>query len=258
MGLSHNQQKRIEDILKKSIRHKFQNYNPEPAEMPFHTRLLGKDRLALYKFIQSLNTSFGTKIFEPVALTLSREKFVISASGQRAGNKISSEAQAEIQRIINDLGISKTEPNKPQEIERIRKVAQKGEIVNIKPTRVDLMLETEKGKKFLFDLKTAKPNADGFKGLKRTLLEWVGVILAENPEADVNTCIAIPYNPYAPKPYERWTMRGMMDLQNDLKVAEEFWNFLGGENCYEDLLDCFERVGIDLRDEIEEYLARFR
>ena len=41
----------IEKILKESLRNKFQHYNPEPAVMPFHTRLLGKDRMALFSFI---------------------------------------------------------------------------------------------------------------------------------------------------------------------------------------------------------------
>ena len=41
----------IENILKESLRNKFQNYNPKPAVMPFHTRLLGKDRMALFSFI---------------------------------------------------------------------------------------------------------------------------------------------------------------------------------------------------------------
>nr|WP_255422652.1 TdeIII family type II restriction endonuclease [Treponema sp. Marseille-Q4130] len=30
------------------------HYNPEPAVMLFHTRLLGKDRMALFSFIHSL------------------------------------------------------------------------------------------------------------------------------------------------------------------------------------------------------------
>ena len=60
MGISREQKKSIENVLKNSLRHKFQNYNPEPASMPFHTRLLGKDRLALFSFIQSLNTNIGT------------------------------------------------------------------------------------------------------------------------------------------------------------------------------------------------------
>ena len=37
----------------------------------------------------------------------------------------------------------------------------------------------------------------------------------------------------------------------------EFWDFLGGKNTYKDLLDCFERVGIELRGEIDAYFKRF-
>jgi len=50
----------------------------------------------------------------------------------------------------------------------------------------------------------------------------------------------------------------MLDLNNELKVAEEFWDFLGGEGAYTDLLDCFERVGIELRQEIDKYFSKFR
>jgi hypothetical protein len=52
-------------------------------------------------------------------------------------------------------------------------------------------------------------------------------------------------------------MRGMLDLPNELKVADEFWNFIGGEGAYQDLLDIFERIGIELRSEIDNYFARF-
>jgi len=71
-------------------------------------------------------------------------------------------------------------------------------------------------------LKTAKPNISNFKDFKRTLLEWIAIYLAE------------------------------------LKVAEEFWDFLGGEGAYNELLDCFERVGIELRPEIDEYFEKFK
>ncbi len=59
MGLSKEQLKTVETTIKNSLRNKFKAYNPEPAIMPFHTRLLGRDRLALYSFIHSLNTNFG-------------------------------------------------------------------------------------------------------------------------------------------------------------------------------------------------------
>jgi len=257
MSLLKQQINDIENVLKGALRHKFQNYKPEPASMPFHTRLLGKDRLALYSFIHSLNTNFGTSIFEPVGLALAQKNFKMATAQAIAGKQISSAAQNEIQKIINGLTTATATPNKKEEVERIRKVCQTGEMITVKPTRVDLMFESKEGAYYLFDIKTAKPNAGGFKEFKRTLLEWVAIILANKPDANVNTFIAIPYNPYEPEPYTRWTMRGMLDLENELKVADEFWDFLGGKDTYKDLLDCFERVGIELRDEIDEYFAKY-
>ena len=69
--------------------------------------------------------------------------------------------------------------------------------------------------------------------------------------------VAIPYNPYEPEPYQRWTIKGMLDLSEELKVAEEFWDFLGGQGAYNELLNCFERVGIELRPEIDAYFSKF-
>lgn len=257
MALSAKQTKDIEGVLKASLRNKFLNYKPEPASMPFHTRLLGKDRLALYAFIHSLNTNFGTSIFEPVGLTLAQKNFRKAMSQFVAGDSISSESQKVIQKIIDGLTTAAIIPDKDKEIEAIKKVCQKGTMIKVKPTKIDLMIENREGELFLFDIKTAKPNAGGFKEFKRTLLEWVAVILADNPKAKVNTLIAIPYNPYEPEKYNRWTMRGMLDLDKELVVADEFWDFLGGNNTYQDLLDSFERVGIELRNEIDAYFKRF-
>lgn len=158
---------------------------------------------------------------------------------------------------MNELTTAARPPNKRAEIERIREVCLSGEMRKVKPTRVDIRLEKDSGEIYLIDIKTAKPNIGGFKEFKRTLLEWVASVLAENPSAQINTLIAIPYNPYAPKPYARWTIAGMLDLPEELKVAEEFWDFLGGEGAYNDLLNCFEQVGIRLRSEIDTYFAKF-
>lgn len=203
MALTPQQITNIENTLRHSLRNKFQNYNPEPAVMPFHTRLLGQDRMALFSFIHSLNTNFGTTIFEPVAKSLAESKFKNVKLQATAGTQISTEAQRVIQDIIDNLTAATDKPVKDVEIERIRKVCQQGVMKKVKPTKVDIWLESETDELFLFDIKTAKPNKGGFKEFKRTLLEWVACVLAENPEAKINTLIAIPYNPYEPKPYSR-------------------------------------------------------
>lgn len=258
MALTKQQRQLVEDTIQQSLKKRFKTYNPEPAAMPFHTRLLGKDRLALYAFIHSLNTNFGTSIFEPVAVALASSKFKIAKLQMKSGTQISQKAQYEIQKIMDNLTTANKKPNKKEEIESIRKVCQSGKMQKVKPTRVDIYLESNKGEIYLIDIKTAKPNRGGFKEFKRTLLEWTATVLAENPQAKIHTLIAIPYNPYEPKPYSRWTMAGMLDLESELKVAEEFWDFLGGKGTYNDLLQCFENVGISMRKEIDKYFTRFK
>jgi len=66
MELTDIQKSQIQQTIVTCLRNKFQNYEAKDNFMPFHFRLLGKDRLALYSFMQSLLTTFGTSIFEPV------------------------------------------------------------------------------------------------------------------------------------------------------------------------------------------------
>lgn len=244
----------LQAIITGSLRRKLAKYNPESKHMPFHTRLLGKDRMALYSFIQSLNTTFGTSIFEPVAVHLGSTRFQESLRNQAVGSTISSEADALIQQTMNELVASNTLPDKIGEIERIRRVCRSGNPVVVKPTMVDLKLVSNDGQVYLIDLKTAKPNINEFKAYKHTLLQWVAASLYHDPNLQIHTLLAIPYNPYEPKPYERWTLSSLIDIDHELMVGKQFWDFLAGDGTYEALLDVFETVGINIRDEID---ARF-
>ena len=249
---------KIETTLKTCLRNKFKTYKPETNTMPFHTRLLGKDRMALFSFIHSLNTTFGTSIFEPIAKELGGIKFASALTQQKPNKKISTQAQSVIQEIIDNLTSASCKPDKPYEINAIRKVCTRGEMKSVKLTKIDVKLVDKSGDVYLIDIKSAKPNIGEVKGYKRTLLEWIAVTLADNPNLKVHSLLAIPYNPYEPNPYARWTMTGMLDLEQELKVADEFWDFLGGDGSYNALLDIFEKVGIELRPEIDNYFSKFK
>jgi type II restriction enzyme len=251
-----SQKENIKNVICVCLREKLTRYPPESISMPFHYRLLGKDRMALYGFIRLLNTSFGVSIFEPIAAVLAKDHFAKVQTQCIVGDSIFSDCQEAIQHIMNRLSIGEG-ANKTQEIDMLRK-SLTGKKNAYKTVQSDLCVETDAGERFLFDLKTAKPNISSFKDYKRTLLEWAGIALTRDNNARIHTLIAIPYNPYEPKPYERWTMRGMLDLPEELKVGKEFWDFLGGDGAYEELLDCFEEAGGVLRPEIDAYFARFK
>lgn len=248
----------IKEKIKDCLRDKFRVNKPETDNMPFHYRLLGKDRMALYSFIHSINTKFGISFYEPVAIALAKERFKIADTQVKPGDKISLEAHQRIQTIMNGLSTAERDPNKSLEIQEIREVCTSGKLEDVKLTKVDVWLETDEGELFLIDFKTVKPNKGDFEKFKRTLLEWSAAELARNPNVVVNTLIGIPYNPYAPKPYKRWTQNGMLDTAHEILIAEELWDFIGGEGTYIDLLNGFEQAGIELREEIDAYFERFK
>lgn len=174
MGLTSSQKTAIEDIIVNCVRKKLLEYKPESNSMPFHYRLLGRDGMALFSFIHSLNTTFGSSIFEPVAEILAKYNHPIAINQYEVGKVISSKAQEVIQGIINKLSLGAL-PNKKKEIEMIRSVCTSGKMETLKTVKVDLFVKSNDGNIHFFDIKTAKPNISNFKDYKRTLLEWVAI-----------------------------------------------------------------------------------
>lgn len=255
MPLLEQQKIEIKEFLMEKIRNKLATYNPETSAMPFHFRLIGRDRMALFSFIHSVNTMLGTSIFEQIG------KMIVAPRAKRAIGQykeftgfIGSEAILTIEHIMRDLRSATRTPNKEKETREILAIARQGEMGKRMKKRIDLFVEIEETAnivEYYFELKTAKPNINEFTEIKRQLLEWVAMRGSENPpEVKVKTIVAIPYNPYEPKPYERWTLQGLFDLQKEVLVGAEFWNFLGGVGAYEDLLAVFGAAGEELYDEI--------
>lgn len=252
MALTTQQSKQIKEYLVGKIRQKLATYDPETNSMPFHFRLLGKDRMALFSFIQSVNTILGTSIFEQVGKMIAEPK-AKRAIGQykEFEGYISSEAVLKIDHIMRDLRSASRKPDKEQETKEILALAHKGEMSKKLKKRVDLFVEMEDDTEYYFEIKTAKPNINEFTGIKKQMLDWIAMRGSEKPKAKVKTIVAIPYNPYEPKPYERWTLQGLFDLKEEVLVGVEFWDLLGGKNTYEDLLKVFEEAGLELYDEID-------
>ncbi|MFA5645030.1 MAG: TdeIII family type II restriction endonuclease [Candidatus Ratteibacteria bacterium] len=253
MGLTTEQSNYIKDYLVEKIRQKLETYCPETHAMPFHFRLLGKDRMALFSFIQSVNTMLGISIFEKVGQVIAepRARRAIGQYREFEGY-ISSEAVLKIDSIMRDLRSASRRPDKEKETREVLSVANKGDLGRKMKKRVDLFVEMKDGTESYFEIKTAKPNINEFTGIKKQMLEWIAMRGSVNPKVNLKTIVAIPYNPYEPKPYERWTLQGLFDLRQEVFVGQEFWDLLGGKNTYEDLLKVFEQAGLILYSEIDE------
>ena len=96
-----------------------------------------------------------------------------------------------------------------------------------------------------------KPNIDVFTKSKAKLLEWVA--RRRNP---VKVFLAFPYNPYHPQPYEWFTEQGVLEKGKEFLIGKEYWDFLGGEDTFEQLLGLFDLVGKKFRERIRQKIKQ--
>jgi len=258
MSLSEGIKSEIVGLLTTKVREKLVEYKPETVHMPFHHRLFGKDRYAMFSFMQSMNTTFGMSIWEQVAVVLAKGAKNYAERQYKLKGEIDEGTEGLISDIYYKLRKGEITPNMMREAEQIRSSVKKGEIKVDPDSIVDLFAEVGKAENY-FDITSAKPNMKEFVALRLKLLRWIGLRLSQDNSVKIFTRLAIPYNPYYPEPYERWTLRGLYDLESgQVLVGEEFWNFVASDNIYDELLDIFQGVGEDLRDEIDSKFAELR
>ncbi|MDR0272759.1 MAG: TdeIII family type II restriction endonuclease, partial [Clostridiales bacterium] len=129
--------KNVEHTIAECLRVKFRNYKPKNNYMPFQYRLLGRDRLALYSFIHSLNTTFGASVFEPVAVSLAKERFTFADKQCIVGDELYAGCGEAIEKIMSDLETSRRSPNRADELKILRD-SLTGNKIKRKPTLADL------------------------------------------------------------------------------------------------------------------------
>ncbi len=245
MTLTDKQVEKIKELLRIKINSKLKKYVRETTSMPFLVKLMqDSEKVAAYSFIHSLATTLGMSVYEKVAKIIAEPHFEEVKTGYDVEGEISNEENSAISKILQEIKNKTRRSNKEKEIKEILNCnSNGGRKIKI---RADLFLKKE-NEEFYIEIKTAKPNMDVFVKSKQKLLEWVAL-----RNKKVNTILAIPYNPYHPEPYSRFTMQGYLDEEKELYVAEKFWELLGGKGTYKEILDIFEEVGKEFKEKIQE------
>lgn len=244
MALSDKQIEEIKSLLRDKIDGKLKKYARETSSMPFLARLMqDSEKVAAYSFIHSLATTLGMSIYEQISEIVASANYDSVETGYDVEGEISNEENNVISQILQEIKNGTRKTDKEKEVKEILQHKSKnGRKIKV---RADLFLK--KGNdEYYIEIKTAKPNIDVFAKSKEKLLQWVAL-----RKKKVNTLLAIPYNPYHPEPYSRFTMQGYLDEDKELYVADKFWELLGGKGTYKEILDIFDEIGKEFKDKIQ-------
>ncbi|MFO7790410.1 MAG: TdeIII family type II restriction endonuclease [Bacteroidales bacterium] len=247
MSLSKSQRDKITDLLSSKIENKLKKYGRETTSMPFLARLIqDNEKIAAYSFIHSMATTLGMSIYEDVSLIIASETSDEFFKSYGVGGAISRKQKTVINKIIRELRNGDRKANIKKEISEVIAASPSGGQFQKSGNIADFYMRRG-AQEYFIEIKTVKPNIDVFEKSKTKLLEWVA-----RKRKPINVFLAFPYNPYYPEPYSRFTEVGMIDHPNDFLIGEEYWDLLGGENTFPDLLDVFDKVGKQFKRKLED------
>jgi hypothetical protein len=113
--------------------------------------------------------------------------------------------------------------------------------------RIDLWVRTHGGSQHFFEIKSGKPNKGQCIEMKERLLTAFAIRRRE----DSHWGWGIPYNPYGASRYVHSYALPFFDFANEVRMGLEFWDFIGGDGTYDELLAIYAQVGEDFAREID-------
>lgn len=251
MSLSHLQRIKITKLLEDKIESKLKRYDRETYSMPFLTRLIqDSEKVAAYSFIHSLATTLGMSVYEEVSKIVAEETTQECFTKYDVGGVISRNQKSVIDDIVRELRNGEKKVDHFSEVEKVLAASSKDGKAQ-KDGRIADFYMRRNGQEYYFEIKTVKPNIDVFTKSKTKLLEWIA-----RRRSPVRVFLAFPYNPYHPQPYERFTEQGVLERRKEFLIGKEYWDFLGGENVFEELLDLFDKVGKEFKQKISQKIQQ--
>jgi len=259
MPLDDNSKQAIKTILLNQLKSKIDEFeNANDMEKPFYTSLFSDEIVTLASILQSTYTWFGSQ-WEKIAKIIAQNSnnFSDVEYHYRLDGTITEEEEATIGRILRELDSGDRTPNLNDEKELIHSSYNETSQGQKHNEIIDLFLTTDNEREIYFEIKSVKPNKNEMKAAKQDLFHILAMRQKNVPIDNVDIYLTLPYNPYAGN-FERWTVLKFFNEGDDLLVGKSFWDFLGGENTYEDLMEIFQQVGNQIKAELNEILERKR
>ena len=238
MGLTSKQKKEVKDFVQKKLHEKIENYIPNKT-LDNHFALSGiipKKVRRQYSAIHSLLTAFGMAFYEQIAVSIASNNSDVAARQWKSNSQISNARKQKIEEIIRKIGNKEKLPDMDSEIKEILSIPNNNLVETGAGQIVDVYFKRGKDEYYI-DIKTVGPNKAGFLDHKRLTLTWIA-----RANKKIHPIIALPYNPYHPKPYKK-VGSDVMQVGIDLVIGKDFWDLVGGSGCYEDLSKIFQEIG---------------
>nr|WP_321451243.1 TdeIII family type II restriction endonuclease [uncultured Carboxylicivirga sp.] len=238
-------EEKISKILTSCVERALDRTKNNKTHRPFHVSLLTKELVNASAFERSFSTSFGQGPIEEISQLIAIDSGHEAIRQKEIQVNVFKGAIDEIERICSSLRAGEKVPNWKQEVSKVQAYS-KGD-TEVRRVISDLWIKKDNVETYI-SIKTVKPNLDQTEIAKKDML----LLKAHNP--DFETYFGLFYNPGGENRSDyNWTMPfKIFDMYKDdvVLIGKDYWNRLGNENTYKELLLIFDKVGKETRNKI--------
>lgn len=215
--------------------------NNDDTNRPFHARLLSYEALMWSRFERSFSTSFGQRVIEEIA------KLVALSNGAEAASR-QKETYISIDTAYDAAITTHIEQLRNNQIQNRDWNNALNSILSVTPTGstkeiriISDLWWRKNGIDNYMSIKTVKPNIDQTSVAKQDCLHL------KIYDAKCNVYFGLPYNPFG-EDRNSYAFNPPMNIFNFatdsvVLIGKDMWDTLGGEGCYEEILEIASEVG---------------
>ena len=213
---------------------------------PFHQLIFPIDAIMAARSERRIVTSMGDDLYPKIALEVAKDRFNDVALEYPISGKLNDAACNMIEQIVTEL----REPSRRRRNRRTpNHDAELNEILNStdgelrQPTIIaDLYIGDFTDGPLFVELKTPLPNLDIAAESKRKMLYFLAMMNRRGTEG-AGAFLGLTYNPFVTRAnYSHTFTRRVMDIENEVLIGSELWDYIGGQGTYNELLEIIAEI----------------
>lgn len=224
---------------------------------PFHRLFFTVPEITAARAERSTVTSMGADLYPRLAEAIAGERFSDVRLEYTVEGTLNDDACNMLEQIVTTLREPlprelrrvlghrrrRPRPNSVSELSRILD-AQGGEARPV-AVKADFYIGDFTGGPLFMELKTPRPNLDIAAESKRKMLYFLGIMHRSNIMG-AQALLGLTYNPFVTRDkYRHPPTSQIMDLEREVLMGSETWDFIGGPGTYDELLEVIAEINPD-------------
>ena len=211
---------------------------------PFYPLFLSDNEIVGFKKERSLTTRFGQGFYPELARIVAEDSYdkVYREHGVRG--ELNSGAYEMLEQIVTELRHRQRVPDHSQELRDI--LESRGGGLAERVAVCDVFIEDFRTGPLCLEIKGPSPNLDTASGAKRNLL-YFQAIMNRLGHTTAQGYLGFYYNPWVTRQaYSHWATKQIMDLDSEVLMGAELWDFIGGPGTLDEILPVLEAVRLQV------------